>query len=200
MLANGLEAPRGLRSPIQELFKRGFDIAGATACLMLLSPLIFLVSLAIKLDSAGPVLCRRKYFDLNDAVFEAFEFRCRTSVSGENVSNPSASRDHNITLMGQILRRSGIDKVPQLINVLRGNMSLVGPQPFAAPRGAIYRTRIALPLLFNVRPGLASWAQVHDGGDEVTRIEDDCFYLLNRSFLLDVKILVLALLLKSTQI
>jgi lipopolysaccharide/colanic/teichoic acid biosynthesis glycosyltransferase len=199
MLANGLEAPRGLRSPIQELLKRGFDIAGATAGLMLLLPLIFLVSLAIKLDSPGPVLCRRKYFDLNDAVFEAFEFRCRTSVSGENVSNPSASRDHNITLMGQILRRSGLDKVPQLINVLRGDMSLVGPQPFAAPVGAIYRTRIALSRLFNVRPGLASWAQVNNGRDEVTRVEDDRFYLMNRSFLLDMKILVLALLLKGTQ-
>ena len=190
MLANGVEVVWGLRPPIQELLKRGFDIAVATAGLMLLSPLIFLVSLAIKLDSPGPVLCRRKYYDLNDAAFEAFEFRCRTSR--ENLSS-------NITLMGRILRRSGLDKVPQLINVLRGDMSLVGPQPFVAPVGAIYRTRIAPPRLFNVRPGLASWAQVHDGRDEVARIDDDCFYLLNRSFLLDVKILVLALLLKSTQ-
>jgi lipopolysaccharide/colanic/teichoic acid biosynthesis glycosyltransferase len=199
MLANGLEVPRGLRSPIQELVRRGFDIAGATAGLMLLSPLIFLVSLAIKLDSPGPVLCRRNYYDLNDVVFEAFEFRCRTSVSGEKVSNPAASRDHNITLMGQILRRSGLDKVPQLINVLRGDMSLVGPQPFVAPAGAVYRTRIAPARLYRVRPGLASWAQVHDGRDDVTRIEDDCFYLLNRSFLLDVKILLIALLQKSAQ-
>ena len=168
MLANGVEVVWGLRPPIQELLKRGFDIAVATAGLMLLSPLIFLVSLAIKLDSPGPVLCRRKYYDLNDAAFEAFEFRCRTSR--ENLSS-------NITLMGRILRRSGLDKVPQLINVLRGDMSLVGPQPFTVPVGATYRTRIAPPRLFNVRPGLTSWARVHDGQDEVGRIDDDCFYL-----------------------
>jgi len=190
MLANDLEVDRGLRSPIQEFLKRGFDIAGAIAGLMLLSPLIFLVSLAIKLDSAGPLLCRRKYYDLDGTMFEAFEFRCQASVSGKNGSN-------NITLMGQILRRSGLDKVPQLINVLRGDMSLVGPQPFTVPVGATYRTRIAPPRLFNVRPGLTSWARVHDGQDEVGRIDDDCFYLFNRSFLFDVKILILALRLKS---
>jgi lipopolysaccharide/colanic/teichoic acid biosynthesis glycosyltransferase len=200
MLANYLRfaVVRGLRSPLQESLKRGFDIAGATAGLMLLSPLIALVSLTIKLESPGPVLCRLRYFDLNDAAFEAFEFRCSTSVSGKNVSNPAANGDHNITWIGQILRRSGLDKAPQLINVLRREMSIVGPQPFAVPLGAIYRAKIAPARLHNVKPGVVSCAQVRDGRDDATRFEDDCYYLANRSFLLDMKILVLALLIKNT--
>jgi sugar transferase EpsL len=101
--------------------------------------------------------------------------------------------------MGQILRRSGIDKFPQLINVLRGDMSLVGPQPFTVPLGAIYRARIAPACLQKPRPGLVGLAQVGDGRDDATRIESDCFYLANRSFLLDMKILVLALFLNNTQ-
>src|SRR5579864_2128774 len=196
MLANyhRVAVIRGLRSSCQESLKRGFDFAGATAGLVLLSPLIVLVALAVKLESRGPVFCRIKYYDLNDTAFEAFEFRCSPSVSGKSVSNPAANGDHNITWLGQILSRSGLDKVPQLMNVLRGEMSIVGPQPFAVPLGAIYRARIALACLHSVKPGLVSWAQVRDGRDDATRIEDDCYYLANRSFLLDMKILVLALL------
>jgi len=201
MLANPLHLAivRGLTSPFQEALKRGFDIAGATAGLMLLSPLIALVSLAIKLESSGPVLCRPKYYDLNDAAFGALKFRCSASVFGENVSNPAANGDHDITWIGQILRRAGLDKVPQLINVLRGEMSIVGPQPFAVPMGAIYRAKIAPACLHNVKPGVVSWAQVLDGRNDARRIEDDCHYLTNRSFLLDMKILVLALFRKNTQ-
>jgi lipopolysaccharide/colanic/teichoic acid biosynthesis glycosyltransferase len=195
MLANYLRfaVVRGPTSPLQVSLKRGFDIAGATAGLTLLSPLIALVSLAVKLESPGPVLCRSKYYDLNDAAFEALEFRCSTSVSGKNISHPAANGNHNITWIGQILRRAGLDKVPQLINVLRGEMSIVGPQPFAIPLGAVYRAKIAPACLHNAKPGVVSWAQVRDGRDDAARIEEDCYYLTNRSLLLDIKILVLSL-------
>jgi lipopolysaccharide/colanic/teichoic acid biosynthesis glycosyltransferase len=207
MLMNGLGVVRGVMSPFQELLKRGFDIVAATAGLVLLSPLIILVSLAIKLDSRGPVFCRLRYFDLNDAAFEAFEFRCWTSDSRDDVSNPTAKRDHNITWTGEILRRSGVDKVPQLVNVLRGDMSIVGPEPSATACHKVYRERIGPNLLRNVRPGVVSWAQVRDGGVKVNhsldtfqrRIEDDCYYLANRSLVFDMKILVLALCLRNTQ-
>jgi lipopolysaccharide/colanic/teichoic acid biosynthesis glycosyltransferase len=199
MLANGLEVVRGQMSPFQGFLKRGFDIVGATAGLVLLSPLIALVSLAIKVNSRGPVLSRLKYYDLSDAVFEAFEFRCRPSAPGKKRSNPATNGDREITLTGQILRRSGLDRVPQLINVLRGDMSLVGPHPFVVPSGAIYRARIAPERLHNARPGLISWAQVRDGRADATRVEDDCYYLAKRSFLLDVTILILAMLLEGTQ-
>ena len=168
---------------------------------MLLSPLIILISMAIKLDSRGPVLCRPKYYNLNDAVFDAFEFRSTISDPGNDITKVTANEGHNLTRMSQILRRSGIDKVPQLINVLRRDMSLVGPQPLLTPCGAAYRERIDPKLLRNVRPGVVGWAQIHEHANKAnhasdrfrSRIEDDCYYLANRSFLLDMKILVLAL-------
>ncbi|HEY6331941.1 MAG TPA: sugar transferase [Blastocatellia bacterium] len=184
----------------EEALKRGFDVVGATVGLILLSPLVILVSLAIKLDSRGPVLCRLKYYSLNDTVLDLFEFRSVVSDAGNNITNP-VSGHHNTTRMDPILRRSGMDKVPQLINVLRGDMSLVGPQPLLTACSADYRARIDPKLLRNVRPGVVGWAQIHGRAnkdnhtsDKVrSRIEDDCYYLANRSFLLDVKILVLAL-------
>jgi lipopolysaccharide/colanic/teichoic acid biosynthesis glycosyltransferase len=200
MLVNS--AVRGLMSPFQGFLKRGFDVVGAAAVLIVLSPLITLVALTIKLDSHGPVFCRRKFYDLNDALFEAFEFR--TAVwNTEDIRSNHANRNHGTTRMGRILRRSGIDEIPHLINVLRGEMSLVGPHPLATASGAAYRARITPDRLRNVRPGIVSWAQVRRGRDGTilsisSRIEDDCYYLANRSFLFDLKILVLVLLLSST--
>jgi lipopolysaccharide/colanic/teichoic acid biosynthesis glycosyltransferase len=192
---------RGLMFSSQEFLKRGFDFIGATAGLILLSPLICLASLAIKLDSRGPVLYRPKYYNLSDGVFQAFEFRCTTASPGR--TRP-ADRDRDVTRMGRILQRSGIDKIPQLINVLRGDMSIVGPHPFATAAGAIYRARIAPDRLRNVRPGIISWAQVRRGSGKTTpdasgqRIEDDCYYIENHSFLFDMKILSLVLLMETT--
>ena len=188
---------RDLMSPFQEFLKRGFDIAVAIAGLLLLSPLIVLVSLAITLESRGPVLCRYKCYDLNDTAFEVFEFR-------STIAGPKDEKC--VTWIGLILRRSGIDKIPQLINVLRGDMSIIGPHPYTTAPGRAYGARIAQCQLHNVRPGLVSWAQVNEDQPENTNaaerfrhgIEYDCYYLENRSFLFDMKILFLALLSKST--
>jgi hypothetical protein len=136
---------------------------------MLLSPLIILVSLAIKLDSRGPLLCRLKYYKLDDAVFDAFEFRSTICDPRNNIIETTANRGHNITRIGQILRSSGIDKIPQFINVLRGDMSLVGPQPLMTACGAEYRARIDPKLLRNVRPGVAA-AEVRSAGAAVLRL------------------------------
>jgi lipopolysaccharide/colanic/teichoic acid biosynthesis glycosyltransferase len=196
MVANYLGQPafRANYHRLPESLKRCFDIGGSTAGLTLLSPLIMLVSLAIKLHSRGPVFCRPKYYKLDDAVFEAFEFR-------------SINKEQNLTRMGLILRSSGLDKVPQLINVLRGDMSLVGPRALLTACGASYRARIDPKLLRNVRPGVVGWAQIHEHANKATHtsdkchscIEYDCYYIANRSFLLDMKILMLALFLKGTQ-
>jgi|SRR5579864_5461881 len=165
--------------------KRAFDIIAATTGLLFFIPLIILAALAIKLDSHGPVFCRPKYYDLNGRVFAAFEFRCATSTFGW-------------TGISQALRRSGLDKVPQLVSVLRGDMSVVGPEPLTAALGFGYRARMGSERLLNVRPGLISWAQVQEDQNDskfIHRVESDLYYLANRTFLFDMKILALAVLL-----
>jgi len=189
---------RGTMSPFQEIIKRGFDIAFAIAGLVLLSPLVLLISLGIKSESPGPIVCRHKRYGLNNAAFEVFEFRTTLARQEEETFN----RIWSATRFGQLLRRSRMDKIPQLVNVLRGEMSIVGPHPFATAPGMVFH----LPQLHKVRPGLFSWAQVnHDQVETANsaksfdrRIECDRYYLENRSFSFDMKILLLTLLSKET--
>src|SRR5882762_855715 len=186
---------RGTMSPSQEIIKRGFDIAFATAGLVLLSPLMLLISLGIKSESPGPIVCRHKRYGLNNAAFDLFEFRTTLARKEEKTFT-------HATRFGQLLRRSGMDKIPQLVNVLRGEMSIVGPHPFATAPGMVFH----LPELHKVKPGLVSWAQVIDDLGETAnsancldrRIEYDRYYLENRSFSFDMRILLLTLLSQRT--
>src|SRR6266404_2071756 len=188
---------RGTMSPSQEII----DIAFAIAGLVLLSPLMLLISLGIKSESPGPIVCRHKRYGLNNAAFKVFEFRTTLAGQEEKTFNHIPNKIQYVTRFGQLLRRSGIDKVPLLVNVLRGEMSIVGPHPFAAP-GRVFH----LPQVHKVRPGLVSWAQVNDDQGETAnsaksldrRIEYDRYYLENRSFSFDMKILLLTLLSQRT--
>jgi lipopolysaccharide/colanic/teichoic acid biosynthesis glycosyltransferase len=185
-------------SPFQEIIKRGFDIAVAITGLLLLSPLILLISLAIIFDSPGPSLCRHKRYRLDNVAFEVFEFRTTLAGHEDEIFNHMSNKIQCVTRVGLILCRSGIDKIPQLINILRGELSIVGPHPFTTAPGEAF----PLSQLHNVRPGLVSWAQVNDDQGETAnrakslerRIERDRYYLENRSFLFDMKILLLTLL------
>jgi len=189
-------------SPFQEIIKRGFDIAFAIAGLVLLSPLVLLISLGIKSESPGPIVYRHKRYGLNNAAFEVFEFRTTLAGQEEKTFNYIPNKIQYVTRFGQLLRRSGMDKIPQLMNVLRGEMSIVGPRPFATAPAMVFD----LPELHKVRPGLVSWAQVNDDLGETAnsaksldgRIEYDRYYLENRSFLFDMRILLLTLLSQRT--
>jgi lipopolysaccharide/colanic/teichoic acid biosynthesis glycosyltransferase len=181
-------------SSLQEIAKRGFDIVVATAGLLLLSPLMFLISLGIKSTSPGPILCRQKRYDLNNTAFDVFEFRTTVAFQDEKTFPNIPDEIWYATPFGQLLRRSGIDKIPQLVNVLRGEMSIVGPHPFTTAPGIVFHAS----QLHKVRPGLVSWAQVNEGQGETaisaegldSRIEYDRYYLENRSFSFDMKILL----------
>ena len=182
-------------SPCQDIIKRGFDIVVAIAGLLLLSPLTFLISLAIKSASSGPIVCRHKRYGVYSDAFELFEFR--TTLAREEEETFTFARR-----FGQLLRRTGIDKIPQLVNVLRGEMSIVGPHPFATAPGMVFH----LPELHKVKPGVVSLAQVIDDLGETAksangferRIEYDRYYLENRSLSFDMKILFLTLLSQRT--
>jgi len=181
-------------SASQDFIKRAFDILGALLGLLLLSPLFVIFIALAMLASSRPVFSRTKYYNLRGAPFEVWQFRL---IAGPQAKSNSA--------IGEILRHADINKRLLLLNVLRGDMSLVGPRPLPYPLAAAYAANATAEKLRNVRPGLVSWAQVVEERDplyEKTKlqrsIEADRHYLANRSLLFDLKILCLALLSKET--
>lgn len=185
--------------------KRGEDLMLGTLLLAFLSPLMLLLALLIKLDSPGPVLFRQKRLGFNNNEFEVFKFRsmAHRPVAAE-AAVPQARRDDpRVTRMGRILRRTSLDELPQLLNVLKGEMSLVGPRPHALVHNEQYAALIDDYLgRHRVQPGITGWAQVNglrgetDTLDKMRRrVEHDLAYIDNWSIMLDLKILFLTLVL-----
>jgi lipopolysaccharide/colanic/teichoic acid biosynthesis glycosyltransferase len=163
--------------------KRVFDIVVATVGLILLSPLILVVSAAVKLDSRGPIFVRETLYGYKNRAIQVHKFR---SVKVSEVADQSNSHE---TRVGRVLRRTGIDEVPQLFNVLRGETSIVGPRQYIGRRDLFEHGHV--PLLQDVKPGLTS----SSGGLRTTeqRINDDLYYVKNWSLLLDIKIILMTL-------
>jgi lipopolysaccharide/colanic/teichoic acid biosynthesis glycosyltransferase len=169
---------------------------------LLLSPLILLISLGIKIDSSGPILCRNKHYNYNNTEFEILQFGTTLIDEQEKTLNRGHDAVQCVTGFGQILRRSGLNKLPLLVDVLHGKISIVGSHLFADAPGKAF----SVLNLDEVRPGLVSCASVSDDEGEnidaannVYRcIEGDRYYVDNRSFFLDAKILLHTLLSKKT--
>ena len=160
LAADFAESGTNPMSSFEQIGKRAFDIAAATIALLLLSPLILLVCLVIKLDSRGPVLCRYKRCGINNETIEVFEFRSTTAGHESQTVDHAARKNCSVTRFGGILRGSDIDKIPQLINVLRGEMSIVGPRPYLTAPGDTLRAQISLlPHQRHVKPGIFSWRE-----------------------------------------
>ena len=186
-------------STVGQLVKRASDVALALLALVLLMPLFVVVALAIKLESRGPVFFVQTRSGFNKKPFRIFKFRSMTTTEdGDNVRQATRN-DVRITRIGKIMRRYNIDELPQLLNVLRGDMALVGPRPHALVHDQEFETGIALyARRHNVRPGLTGWAQVNgfrgetDTQEKIAqRVACDLYYIDNWSFVLDVWILFL---------
>jgi undecaprenyl-phosphate galactose phosphotransferase/putative colanic acid biosynthesis UDP-glucose lipid carrier transferase len=179
--------------------KRALDLVLASALLIALAPLFLLVAILIKLDSRGPVifLQRRKGFNGNE--FKIFKFRTMNVREDGKMVLQARMNDPRVTRVGRILRSTSIDELPQLLNVLRGQMSLVGPRPHAVAHDDGYTKLIAkYALRQHVRPGLTGWAQVNGYRGQTgqlelmeRRVECDLWYIKNWSFWLDLRILIL---------
>jgi lipopolysaccharide/colanic/teichoic acid biosynthesis glycosyltransferase len=186
-------------SSLQSFNKRTFDIVVAIAGLLTFSPLILLISLWVRIECPGPVLCRHKRYSANNEEFEVFEFRT-TLVNREKSSEYRPDKNQCVTRFGEILRFSGMSKLPCLINVLCGELSIVGIRLFTNPPGKPFPSLDLHP----VRPGLVTWAPANGdqreiGDADIDRcIECDRFYIENSSFLFDQKILLRAILSKTT--
>jgi lipopolysaccharide/colanic/teichoic acid biosynthesis glycosyltransferase len=170
---------------------RTLDVAIAGAGLALASPVLALAALAIKLDDRGPVLYRQTRVGKDGQDFELFKLR--TMVVGAETQGAGWAVDRGdsrITRIGAFLRRTSIDELPQLLNVVRGEMSLIGPRPTLRYQVERYDERQRRRL--EVRPGITGWAQIHGraGLSWPERIELDVWYVEHRSPLVDLRILL----------
>ena len=168
-LSNSTRSPR---SP-QLIAKRAFDVIASAAMLVILSPSFLVASLAVTLDSRGPIFSVSRKYCYNDQTIHVLNFRCRE------------------TFVGSSLTRSGLDRLPMLINVLRGDMSIVGPRCHIARPSIPLSDQLMLALRDSpLRPGLVNFEDAYRRADlEVRQIEADLFYVSNWSLLLDAKIL-----------
>lgn len=191
-----LELTRPMSS-VAVLVKRAFDTLAASIGLILLTPLFALLALAIRLDSPGPAFFFQTRYGFNQRPFRIVKFRTMSTYHDGSDVPQATENDARITRVGAFLRATNIDELPQLLNVVRGDMSLVGPRPHAVPHNRAYERRIALyARRHNVRPGITGWAQVNGlRGETETeekmrrRVEYDLYYIDNWSMLLDLRIL-----------
>jgi putative colanic acid biosynthesis UDP-glucose lipid carrier transferase len=180
------------------LEKRIFDLMFALVGLILLSPLLLLTAMAVKLDSPGPVFFRQRRYGRNNRVFRIFKFRTMTvTEDGESVTQVKRE-DIRVTQIGRMLRASSIDEIPQLINVLLGHMSIVGPRPHALAHEREFEENFDLfSRRRRVLPGITGWAQVNGCRGETKtcqdvekRMEYDLYYIDNWSIWFDMEIVV----------
>jgi Undecaprenyl-phosphate glucose phosphotransferase len=181
--------------------KRCFDLVFALAALVLLAPLLLLVAAVIRLETPGPVLFRQSRDGFGDRSFLIYKFRSmRVLEDGPEIVQAKRG-DARITRVGRFIRRTSIDELPQLLNVLRGDMSIVGPRPHAIAHGELYSKMIGeYAHRHHVKPGLTGWAQVNGSRGETPTVDSmkrrvslDLWYIANWSFWLDVRIILMTI-------
>ncbi len=180
------------------LLKRGLDLIVSVAATLLLTPMMLIVAAWIKLDSRGPILFQQVRDGYNNKPIKVLKFRTMVVHEAKGPFCQATRDDPRVTRVGRILRRTNIDELPQLLNVIQGDMSLVGPRPHAISHNEMYEGRIArMARRHNVKPGITGWAQVNGLRGETdtlekmqARVEHDLYYIDHWSFAFDLKILV----------
>jgi len=194
-------------SPLTLALKRALDVAGSALGLVILLPLFPLVALAIKLDSPGPVFFRQERRGFNGRTFHIWKFRSMTVTESGRKMTQAKVGDKRITKIGAFIRRTSIDELPQLINVLSGEMSLVGPRPHALVHDDELGEQLAsYAHRQRIKPGITGWAQVNGFRGETTTFEQiegrtrhDLYYIDNWSIFLDCWIIVLTVFSSKTR-
>jgi undecaprenyl-phosphate galactose phosphotransferase/putative colanic acid biosynthesis UDP-glucose lipid carrier transferase len=179
-----------------ELSKRIGDVMIACIAIALLCPILVITAIAIKWDNPGPVIFRQRRIGLDGRPFVIYKFRTM-SVAEDGAEITQARRgDPRVTQVGRMLRQSSIDELPQLLNVIKGDMSIVGPRPHAIAHDQLYSAAIPnYARRHRVKPGITGWAQVNGLRGETATIAEmerrvvlDLWYIDNRSVLLDLRI------------
>lgn len=193
-----VEVQRGPLTSLEYAAKRCIDIVCAGTGLLVLLPLLAVVAVAIKLDSPGPVLFRQRRCGFNGRCFQIYKFRTMSVLEDGATITQAQCGDNRVTPLGRWLRRTSVDELPQLLNVLEGRMSLVGPRPHAVAHDTQF-DKVVRNYAFRhrVKPGLTGWAQVNGcrgptptPQDIERRVQHDLWYIDNWSFGLDLTIML----------
>jgi exopolysaccharide biosynthesis polyprenyl glycosylphosphotransferase len=177
--------------------QRTFDLIIALVVRIMLAPILVLVAALIRLESRGPVFFAQKRDGFSGRSFKMWKFRTMSVIEDGPVIRQATKNDPHVTRLGRLLRQSSIDELPQLLNVIAGDMSLVGPRPHASAHNLEYEKIISnYAYRYHMKPGLPGWAQVNGLRGETQkvdlmkqRIEADIWYINNWSLWLDIKIL-----------
>jgi putative colanic acid biosysnthesis UDP-glucose lipid carrier transferase len=197
---NGMPAISVCDTPfhgMDAVMKRVTDVILASFALLMLAPLMVLIALAVKATSRGPVLFRQRRYGLNGEEILIYKFRSMRVMEDGAVVTQATKTDSRVTALGRILRSTSLDELPQLINVLEGKMSVVGPRPHAVAHNEQYRKLISGYMIrHKVRPGITGWAQVNGLRGETETVEKmrervrfDLEYLSHWSPWMDIKII-----------
>jgi putative colanic acid biosynthesis UDP-glucose lipid carrier transferase len=190
-----------LNSSTARFIKRLEDIIVSLAIIVLISPILILISILVKTTSAGPIIFKQKRYGLNGEQITIYKFRSMYCLENGDEIHQATQEDPRVTKLGAFLRKMSLDELPQFINVLQGNMSIVGPRPHAVAHNEKYRTLIKKYMQRHiVKPGITGWAQINGlRGETQTieqmeqRVEFDLHYIKTWSLWLDIKIVILTL-------
>jgi putative colanic acid biosynthesis UDP-glucose lipid carrier transferase len=181
--------------------KRLEDVVVGLAILLLVSVPLLVIAMLVKMTSPGPILFRQRRYGLNGREIRVLKFRTMTVCEDGPLIVQARQNDGRVTPLGRFLRRTSLDELPQFIQVLTGEMSIVGPRPHAVAHNERYRSLIPFYMLrHKVKPGITGWAQVNGWRGETPtvdlmekRVAHDLEYINNWSFLLDLKIILLTI-------
>ena len=179
---------------MNRIVKRVCDLVGGTLCVIIFSPLMLVIALLIKLTSKGPVIYEQERIGYQNKPFKMLKFRSMVvQEAGSEVSKWTTKDDPRVTKVGKFIRKTSIDELPQLFNVLKGEMSLIGPRPERPFFVDKFKEEIPRYMIkHQVRPGMTGWAQVNGLRGDTSiekRIEYDLYYIENWTLGFDIKIL-----------
>ena len=185
----------------REFMKRTEDIIVASIILMLISPILIAIALAVKFTSKGPVIFKQDRYGLDGRKIKVWKFRSMSVTENSAVVTQATKNDARITPLGGFLRRTSLDELPQFINVLKGDMSIVGPRPHAVAHNEEYRKKVEFYMLrHKAKPGITGWAQINGWRGETDtldkmekRVEFDLHYIKHWSLWFDIKIIFMTI-------
>lgn len=178
-----------LENRLYEIIKRAFDLIASGVSIVILFPLMVIIYCIIKIQDPGPAIFKQERIGKDGKLFSIYKFRSMKQ-NAPNIAAREINEEDYVTSIGKILRKTSLDELPQLLNILKGEMSFVGPRPLIPNEGIINDLRVEKEI-HKLIPGLTGWAQIkaRNTHSMEEKLDLDVYYYRNRNFLLDLKII-----------